>query len=242
MTQVIILNSGLGSRMNSLTVSQPKCLVELVNGDTLISRQLKLLCKLKLTDVIITTGPFEAKIRSYLIDGFEPFTFTLVHNPRYRETNYIYSLLLTEDKINRDVILMHGDMVFEQGVLDKLIKSKYGDAVLVNPSTELPEKDFKAEITGGRIRKIAVDIFGPKCIFLLPIYKLTKETLMVWFKEMRHFEKQGILSVYAEDALNNLLDNLVIHPVNLKDEFCMEVDDEEDLEIARRYLVQKGEQ
>jgi choline kinase len=227
MTRAIILNSGTGSRMGSHTAELPKCLVALGDGDTILSRQLKYLEQVGVSDVLITTGPFEEKIVDYLDSRHEGVEVNYVNNPRYQETN-------------RDIILMHGDLVFDLSVMKTLLDSDFSNAVLINPHVALPEKDFKAEVSDGLIRKVAVDIFGPDCAFLLPIYKLTRQTMDRWMDEIALFERRGELSVYAENALNKLLPDLPIHAVELKDQFCMEIDDADDLEVARRYLQEKG--
>ncbi len=240
MTQVIILNSGSGSRMGELTKDLPKCLVELKNGETILSRQISFLTALGIEDIIITTGPFEEKVRSHLEERFPAVRVRYVHNRRYRETNYIYSLLLAGDMIREELLLMHGDMVFVPEALERLMAAEVGNRVLVNPHVPLPEKDFKAELKEGRIRRIGVDTFGPDCVFLLPIYRLTKDAFAKWYGEMKIFEAEKNLQVYAENALNNLLSELVLKPVALDGEFCMEIDDRADLKKARRYLASLG--
>ncbi len=240
MTQAIILNSGTGSRMGELTDNRPKCLVELSEDETILSRQLRLLSGLGLNDIIITTGPFEEKIKAHLKEGFDKLHLSYVNNPLYRDTNYIYSMYLLGDAISEDVILMHGDMIFDREVLEKLVKIEYDDAVLVDPHVELPEKDFKGLLKEGQVRKIGVDVFGPQAVSLQPVYKLSSVFFTAWMEEIRRFVEDDNVKVYAENALNNLLDELVLHPVELKEQFCMEVDDEKDLEVARSYLAGKG--
>ncbi len=236
MRKVVILNSGSGSRMGELTASKPKCLVEIAPSETILSRQVKALNDRGLKDILVTTGPFAEKIKAHLDGGFPGINFAYVNNPRYAETNYIYSLLLAGDRLNNDILLMHGDLVFDWVVLEKLLQSPHEDAVLVNPYVELPEKDFKAEIRGGLVKKIGVNIFGAGCAFLVPIYKLSREAFGKWLEEMKVFQEKGRLEVYAEDALNNLLGDLSLYPVEFKKEFCTEIDDLEDLRLVREYL------
>jgi len=236
MRKVAILNSGTGSRMGELTADRPKCLVEIAPSETILSRQVKALNDQGLKDILVTTGPFAEKIKEHLDGGFTGINFTYVNNPRYAETNYIYSLLLAGDRLNKDILLMHGDLVFDWAVLEKLLQSPHEDAVLVNPYVELPEKDFKAEIRGGLVKKIGVNVFGAGCVFLVPIYKLSRETFGKWLEEMKVFKEKGCLDVYAEDALNNLLVDMSLYPVEFKKEFCTEIDDLEDLRLVREYL------
>ena len=43
--KALILNSGLGTRMGILTADQPKCMTEISNTETIISRQLNQLLR-----------------------------------------------------------------------------------------------------------------------------------------------------------------------------------------------------
>jgi L-glutamine-phosphate cytidylyltransferase len=238
MTQVIILNSGTGSRMGELTTDRPKCLVELTGGETILSRQLSLLAEFGLKEFVITTGPFEEKIKAHLEGRFEDLCFTYINNPRYRDTNYIYSMFLAEGVVKSDVILLHGDMVFEREVIKKLLAAPHSDTVLIDSGVELPEKDFKAQITGGLVRKIGVDVFGAQAVSLQPVYRFSKESFSTWLAEINCFVKDDNMKVYAENALNNLLNELALHPLELNGKFCMEIDDESDLEVARSFLME----
>ena len=63
--RALILNSGLGSRMGDETKTHPKCMTKINDKDTIISRQLKVLKRNGIKDIIITTGPFEDKLIDY---------------------------------------------------------------------------------------------------------------------------------------------------------------------------------
>ncbi len=239
MTQVIILNSGTGSRMGELAEARPKCLVKIGNGENILGRQLNIFERFGLNDILITTGPFEDQIKDYLDGRPEWLPVSLVNNPDYEQTNYIYSLILAGEFLRNknpgEIILLHGDLVFDPEVLDKLLASGCRNAVLTNPNIELPEKDFKAEMENGLVKKVGVDLFGENCVFLIPFYRLSGQAFSVWLEEMERFRARGELKVYAENALNNLLPGLGLYPVELENEFCMEIDDRTDLEVARSY-------
>ncbi len=231
--------------MGELTSNRPKCLVEIREGETILGRQLRVLQRFGLEDILITTGPFEEKIRDYAAARPEKLQVSLINNPAYEETNYIYSLVLAGekmgDKMPEEIILLHGDLVFDAAVVEKLLSDGNKNAVLTNPYTSLPEKDFKAELENGLVKRIGVDVFGANCSFLIPFYKLSGKAFRAWLEEMERFRERGDLKVYAENALNNLLPGLELHPVELKDEFCMEIDDREDLEKAKSYFTGGGE-
>lgn len=233
--KALILDSGIGIRIGDLTKNKPKCLID-ISKQTILGLQLQYLSEYGIKDVIITTGPFKEQIKDFVTDNFPDMNVRFVYNPKYSSTNYIYTMWLTKDLIDDDIILMHGDMVFDKVVLNKLLNSDNKNCVLVNNSIPPPEKDFKARIEGGKIKEIGVDVFGPNWFFLAPVYKFSKESFLDWINEIEKFVKKGNIKVYAENALNRLLNDLGLFPIYLKEELCMEVDDEKDLVIAKEKL------
>ena len=63
--KALILNSGMGSRMGVLTSEHPKCMTEISNKETILSRQLHALVEAGIEDVIITTGYFDTVLVNY---------------------------------------------------------------------------------------------------------------------------------------------------------------------------------
>ena len=63
--KALILNSGLGHRMGVLTSEHPKCMTEITNKDTILSRQLKLIADAGIKEVVMTTGYFNEVLVNY---------------------------------------------------------------------------------------------------------------------------------------------------------------------------------
>ena len=141
--KALILNSGLGSRMGTLTMQHPKCMTELENGETIVSRQLKLLSEAGIREVVMTTGPFEESLKGHCLGLGLSLDITFVPNPDYDKTNYIYSIYCAREYLDSDLILMHGDLVFEEEVLRQVI-----DASGMADAEEASEKSGNPE-TGG---------------------------------------------------------------------------------------------
>ena len=155
----LLLNSGLGSRMGDETREHPKCMCRLTEQETIISWQVKLLRRIGVTEAVVTTGHLADTLIAYLESLDSGIRFHFVHNPKYRETNYIYSMYLARNLLRgQDVISLHGDLVLHPTVMDALAAS--GRSVMAVDSTlPLPDKDFKALIQDGRIRRVGVDCF-----------------------------------------------------------------------------------
>ncbi len=233
--KAIILNSGIGSRMGDMTKEAPKCLIQIGDNETILGKQLEILKSKEINDIIITTGPFEHKIKEYVLENFPGLNVNYVYNAKYDSTNYIYSLFLAKEFIDDDILLMHGDLVFEKELLHKFLSSNEDNLVFIENKSELPKKDFKARIQDGIIKEIGVNVFGQDCFSLLPMYKFSKESFLLWLNEISRFIERGEIKVYAENAFNN-----ISHVLNLKpfydNSICMEIDNLGDLEKARNLL------
>jgi choline kinase len=236
--KALILNSGRGERLRPLTKNKPKPLIKIRNK-TLLKHQLDNLIECNIMDIIITTGPFQNKIKKYLKNEYPDLNVSYVKNPKYRTTNYIYSMWLTKELINNDVILLHGDLLFERKLLEKLINEKHANCVLVNKEIKPPKKDFKAVIENDRVIKIGVEFSGKNAFFSAPLYKFSKSDFLYWLDEIEKFVKKGDLKIYAESVFNKISDKIVLRPLCFTEEFCMEIDTKEDLEIARSLFSQE---
>ena len=200
--KALIFNSGIGSRMGTLTENCPKCLVKLANGETILSRQLRILSESGIKKAVITTGKYMRQIITET-EKFSDISFTFVENPRYTETNYIYSMYLAASHCDDDVIMLHGDLVFEKNVISFMLNSPLKDMCMFENSDTLPEKDFKCRIENSLLRCVSVDILGKNCHAFQPIYKLSRETFKRWTDKAREYVSDGKTSVYAENALND---------------------------------------
>lgn len=232
--KALILNSGLGSRMGVLTSEQPKCMTEISSTETILSHQLKQLVEAGIEDVIITTGRFDSILIEYC-QGLElPVHISFVKNPRYQDTNYIYSIYCAQEYLDDDVLLMHGDLVFENEVLDQVIASETS-CMVVSSTMPLPEKDFKAVIQGGYIRQVGVDCFND-ALTAQPLYKLVKKDWQIWFEQIVAYCQSGNVKCYAENAFNEVSDRCMIFPLDIKNLLCSEIDNPEDLAVVSRQL------
>lgn len=231
--KALILNSGTGSRMGELTKNKPKCLIELGNGETILSRQIRQLNENGIEEFIITVGPFREMITDYVRKEFPNSLIHFVNNPSYDTTNYIYSMFLAKELIDDEIILLHGDIVASDSLFSRFLINAATNSVMVDPTIDLPEKDFKARIENNAVAYISVDITSPQAVFLLPVYKLTYEFMQSWIEVIKKYIDYGKMKVYAEDALNEILckGKLVLFPWKLTNGFCQEIDTKKDLNV-----------
>jgi phosphoenolpyruvate phosphomutase len=232
--KALILNSGLGKRMGAITKEHPKCMTEITDEDTILSRQLKQLSEIGIEEAVITTGPFEDKLIEYCQSLNLPIKIDFVNNPIYKDTNYIYSMYLAREKLDDDIVMMHGDLVFDKDVLEEILDRK-DSSMTVSSTLPLPEKDFKSVIKNGEIKKVGIEFFED-AMASQPLYKFNREDFAKWMKAIEIFCERGMTNCYAENALNVITDDLILTPMDVQDRLCNEIDNLEDLETIKERL------
>lgn len=225
--KALILNSGMGSRMGKYTAEHPKCMTDLLGGETILSRQLKMLNAVGIDEVVITTGYFRDVLIEYCQSLELPLKYTFVHNEIYNQTNYIYSIYCAKEHLeNRDIIMLHGDLVFEESVLRDVLAFE-GSCMKVSSTLPLPEKDFKAVVYGGKVKKVGVEFFED-AMEAQALYKLNKPQWKLWLDKISEFCESDNRSCYAEKALNEITDECTVFAYDVKDRLCTEIDTPED--------------
>ncbi|MBR5459892.1 MAG: adenylyltransferase/cytidyltransferase family protein [Clostridia bacterium] len=236
--KALILNSGLGRRMGVLTSEHPKCMTEVSSKDTILSRQLKMIKEAGIRDVVMTTGLFDDVLVNYCRSLDLGLNYEFVKNPIYDRTNYIYSMYCArESLVGDDILLMHGDLVFENTVLDAVLESS-DSCMTVSTTLPLPEKDFKAVLADGHIACVGIEFFN-SAVAAQPLYKILEKDFRIWLDKIVEYCENGQVKCYAENAFNEVSNACRILPLDVKNALCNEIDTPEDLAVitAKVYEV-----
>ena len=120
--KAIILAAGRGSRMNNLTESNPKCLVE-VNSKSLLQWQIDALNACKEIDQIgIVTG--------YMSQSLDEIPVEKFHNENWAETNMVMSLLEANAWLeSEECLVSYSDILYKTDVIDRLSTSIHSLAI-----------------------------------------------------------------------------------------------------------------
>ena len=228
--KALIFNSGIGKRMGELTAHCPKSMVHLYNDETIFERQIRLLQEAGITDVVITTGPYPEMLKAICSKPcYRNMRFNFPHNEIFDSSNYIYSMYKARELLDDDVLMMHGDLVFDRTLIPNLLKNREANTCLINKFKPLPEKDFKGRIVDGELREVGINIFDSDCYAFQPLYKLSKQVMKAWLDNVVRFVESKNINVYAENALNEVSKGLGIKPVSYHNHFIDEVDNKDDL-------------
>ena len=221
--------------MGVLTSEHPKCMTEVSPTETILSRQLRLLAEAGISEVVMTTGYFDSVLVNYCHSLHLPLHFTFVNNPLYRDTNYIYSIYCAREHLQgEDILLMHGDLVFEASVLDDLMHFEHS-CMKVSSTLPLPDKDFKAVVKDGLVKAVGIEFFD-SAMEAQALYKLNADDWALWLKRICEYCENDNRKCYAEKALNEITEECRIWAYDVKDRLCSEIDTPEDLAVVSSRL------
>ena len=209
--QLIVLAAGKGSRLPKQFRSRPKCLVK-INSKPLLLYNKKFYDYFK--NKIIITGYKENLLKNFTKKiGFKDIT-----NKEYSTTNMVYSLFLAAKKVNQDVVIVYGDIIFKDNIL-KLLKQKRNILPvnvnwLKNWTNRMPLKKVLLDAENLRVKKGKLLEIGnkinikkyPKYQFM-GIIKLSKNS---YFKCFRYFKKIKNNKIDMTSFINLCVRNKII--------------------------------
>lgn len=244
--QAIILAAGMGKRLKELTSEATKCMVK-VNGVAMIDRMMGALDKLGLSRIVVVVGYEGQKLMDYINALGISTPVEYVNNTVYDKTNNIYSLYLAKDYlVQEDTLLLESDLVFEEAVLQKLIRNPYPSLVLVDKFESwmdgtvvtLDEHDniqsfvAKREFDFNRIDEYYKTV---------NIYKFSKEFSQLYYVPFLEIYCKALgTNEYYEQVLKviTFLEDPHIKAVKLTGEKWYEIDDVQDLDIAETIFLE----
>ena len=218
--QVVILLAGMGSRLGK---PHPKSLTPLDNGETILSRQLRILKSFDLS-VCAVVG-----FKKDLIMEAAPDSL-FVYNACYDTTNTSKSLLAALQHFeNQDVMWLNGDVVFDPEIIE-LMLSANTSAVAVN-NARVAEEEIKYTLNDdGYINQISKQVknaLGEG----LGINLIKAKDLDAFRQKLADVDDND----YFERGMELLIEDKgnVFKAVDVGSRNCVEVDFAEDLEMAK---------
>ena len=244
--QAIILAAGMGRRLGKLTADDTKCMVRL-GGVPIIDRMISQIISNGINKITLVVGYKADHLIEHLSGRFPDAEIGFIQNTIYDKTNNIYSLSLAKDLLMEDdTILLESDLVFEDGILKKILDNDYPDLALVDKYESWMDgtmvKLGEDNTIVNFISKKAFD-FGEadKYYKTVNIYKFSKSFsrgkyvpfLEAYCKSLGNNEYyEQVLKVIA------LLDNPQLKALMLDGEKWYEIDDIQDLDIAEALFAE----
>lgn len=201
----VILAAGLGSRLGDLKEEKPKAFLT-VGNETLIHRSVRLLLQKGIKTILIGTGYKSEYFESLKLEFPQIYTH---HNHQYDHTGSMYTLFLLRKMVKESFLLLEGDLLYESGALDKVIKDEAQNIILGSTATHSGDEVFIQCNDMGHLEQMSKDrntlshVSGE----LVGISKLSIETFnsMCLFAEDRY--AQGQFQIHYEDAMVGVAKN-----------------------------------
>lgn len=228
----LILAAGFGNRMSPLTNDTHKTLLK-VNGEAIMDRIVKSLVHNGVINIVIVTGYRADELRKHLLENFKQVNFEFINNPRYRETNNIFSLALAFEQIalDDDILLIESDLIFTDDVIGQTIHSPFENVALVSPYVTGLDGTV-VNVSGNKITNIFPPHLQDEKFNLfdkfktLNIYKFSKEFCINEFKKLLIYYAQTI----DDNCYYELILGILIY-MQRQDIYCEVIDNNKWVEV-----------
>ncbi len=121
--KAVILAAGVDTETPMPEQDTPRVMLD-VKGKTILERQVESLEAAGIRDITVVRGYKKDRV---VVPGAQ-----LVDNDRFRDTGEVYSLFRAESALRGSAVVLYGDIVFEQSVLERLLRTTAEIAVVVD--------------------------------------------------------------------------------------------------------------
>lgn len=212
----IILAASKGTNFGSLTDDRPKAMIK-IGSDTILSKIVKTLNTRDIKDISVVVG--------FKREAVNLPNLKYIVNENYSQYGLLYSIYLAKEAFSGDLILLFGDVLFEDDILRKLMISSEDILLAVDPSINYHLGRLKDLVEG---EKSYSEEFGKKNICrvknirslkkdeavknlngeFIGILKLSAKGSEVFHKELTELEQENP-DVLKKWDLNDFINHLV---------------------------------
>jgi choline kinase len=228
--KAIILAAGLGTRLRPITNEVPKCMVP-VNGIRIIDKQIDNLLSNGVDEIYVVDG-YKAEVLAEHLKANFPQVH-IVSNPRYAETNNMYSLYLTSKYVKgEEFLLMNADVYYDSNIIAGMLQGENLSKIACDRSQYL-EESMKITLDGEKINHISkkiseVDHYAVS----IDVYRISAEDSKVLFNEVEDtIEGRKDENSWTEVALDNIFPKTSFKPYVIEGRW-FEIDNHDDLHKA----------
>ena len=157
MINAIILSAGQGKRLLPLTETRPKCLLP-VADKTILEWQVETLLAAQIDQLFIVTGFKTELVEEHINERFGNCLdrINIVFNPFYSVSDNLASCWMARRVMDEDFILVNGDTLFEQPLLETVLKSAPAPVTLtVDYKDSYDNDDMRVELQDSMVKAVS---------------------------------------------------------------------------------------
>jgi len=219
--KAIILAAGQGTRLRPLTDDKPKCMVEYQNKP-IIDHILERMQECNIIDIAVVNGYKRNVLEEYLNNK----NLTFYTNNNFKITNMVSTLFTAQDFMDDDLIISYADIIYDNEILEKLLKSDDDFSVVVdrqwkelwNQRMENPLNDAETlKIKNGKIIELGKrprnygDIEG-QYIGLIKISKNIIDKVIKFYENLdksKIYDRQNFDNMYMTSFIQILINEFI---------------------------------
>jgi choline kinase len=241
MLKAVILAAGMSRRLKPLTDFTPKCLLKAGNK-TILGRTLDNLVANTITEVVMVTGFEEQQIIRFVTDHYPTINCRFITNTLYNETNNSFSLWLAKDEIvGHSMLLLDSDIVFEAGIIGRLLESDYHDCLALNSSHMLGEEEIKVLLDDQKrvleISKLVDPVKAAGESIGIELFSEAGVERLFEILEHRMLAEKRVNEFYEASFEEMVRNEFNIFAVDIHPYKSMEIDTAEDLKVVNERIV-----
>lgn len=235
--KALILSAGQGSRLLPLTVSRPKCLIDL-SGHSLLEWQLQALAAAGVTEAVVVTGfsmdQVEAEVAARAPRGMCVRT---LYNPFYKLADNLATCWLVREEMRGEFLILNGDTLIEPAIAERLLAAPPAPVtVTIDRKPGYDADDMKVHCEGSALRAIGktltADVTNGESIGFLRFSAEGAERFVAEIERVMRLP-EGVKLWYLS-AINGLANSgCAVHVASIEGLEWGEVDFHPDVERAR---------
>ena len=237
----IIIAAGSGKRIPEFSKLAPKSLIK-INNKSILKRQIDLLRKSKIKEIGIIKG-FKSSMINYK-------NIKYFYNRNYKKNEQLDSLFTAKKWFSDDLIVLFSDIIYEDSILNKIIKSKYDFTIVVQKNWKKKYKDRfdhpisqadKVFVKDNKIKDIGKKLSYNKTNGeFLGIFKISKNNCKIILQEYELLKKT---KKTVKLQIHNFFRHLIKKKIDIKPTYVdakyMEIDTYNDFKIAKEMFNEK---
>jgi len=236
--KALILAAGRGTRIRSSHGERPKCLIS-YEGEAILDHQINGLLAAGVSQIGIVVGYESEQILSHVCARYSRNLqqFRFLFNPRFAETNNIYSLWVARAWLSGSKFMcLNADVLCDAEILRPAVRTTAPISMIVDP--EWRDETMKIVIRDSRVvrmsKAITRDEFSGTYI---GITTFSAEVQSRFFRSMHQLISAGRVNEFFNVAVQDLADQgVVVGSTSTAGLPWAEIDDPADLAFAREYV------
>ena len=234
--KAIILAAGRGKRMMPLTNDRPKCLLK-AGLKTILQAQLDSLVSCGIDNIIIVIGYLGQMIEDFVNqEGYDKkAAITFAYNEKFDSTGSCFSLLCAKNYIDSSYIHLNSDLVFDRGLLVKLLNSNDADSIITDRYDIDTDDMVRYSTNNGKISNVGRPsvVPEPQGVLVGPA-KFSLQSAQTLIAEIENEISMGQYKTNCYLTLNKILDKIKLYPVSSDGLLWKEFDTAEELREYNR--------